>query len=270
MRPTIPVLRGWHPDVLSAAGTQLDGMTQTFDTQMQTMVRQVDATQEHWKGEGAAAAAARTMGEQAAANHVSAAILGIIDALNAGAPDIASAQQHALGLVDDAVATGCSVADDGTVTAPAAAAAGKSLPGILLGSDQAVRQEALNTDARNRAADLSRALDAVAAADGRLAAALNKGLDALASAAQSPPGGGVLRPQAQAIVDGKAQLTPGFGKDPAEYGYGGVNFESAPGKAGPWYELGWNPDVHSQYWDQGNPSLTNMGDIIAGHPELVR
>ena len=86
MRPTIPVLRGWHPDVLSAAGTQLDGMTQTFDTQMQTMVRQVDATQEHWKGEGAAAAAARTMGEQAAANHVSAAILGIIDALNAGDP----------------------------------------------------------------------------------------------------------------------------------------------------------------------------------------
>ncbi len=212
MRPTIPVLRGWYPDVLTAAGTQLDGMTQTFDTQMQAMVRQVDATQEHWKGEGAAAAAARSMGEQAAANHVSAAILGIIDALNAGAPDIASAQQHALGVVDDAVATGCSVADDGTVTAPAAAAASKSLPGILLGSDQAVRQEVLNTDARHRAADLSRALDAVAAADGRLAAALNKGLDALASAAQSPSGGGALSPQAQAIVDGKAQLP----RDPVE------------------------------------------------------
>jgi len=213
MRPTIPVLRDWHPDVLSAAGTQLDGMTQTFDTQMQTMVRQVDGTQEHWKGEGAAAAAARTMGEQAAANHVSTAILGIIDALNAGAPDIASAQQHALGVVDDAVATGCSVADDGTVTAPAAAAAAsKSLPGILLGSDQAVRQEALNTDARNRAADLSRALDAVAAADARLAAALNRSLDALASAAQSPPGGGALSPPAQTIVDGKAQLP----RDPVE------------------------------------------------------
>jgi len=211
MRPTIPVLRGWYPDVLTAAGTQLDGMTQTFDTQMQAMVRQVDATQEHWKGEGAAAAAARSMGEQAAANHVSAAILGIIDALNAGAPDIASAQQHALGVVDDAVATGCSVADDGTVTAPAAAAS-KSLPGILLGSDQAVRQEVLNTDARNRAADLSRALDAVDAADGRLAAALNRGLDALASAAQSPSGGGALSPQAQAIVDGKAQLP----RDPVE------------------------------------------------------
>ena len=177
MRPTIPVLRNWHPDVLTAAGTQLDGMTQTLDTQMQTMVRQVDATQEHWKGEGAASAAARTMGEQAAANHVSTAILGIIDALNAGAPDIASAQQHALGVVDDAVATGCSVAD-----------------------------------ARNRAADLSRALDAVAAADARLAAALNRSLDALASAAQSPPGGGALSPQAQAIVDGKAQLP----RDPVE------------------------------------------------------
>lgn len=213
MRPTIPVLRDWHPDVLTAAGAQLDGMTQTFHTQMQTMVRQVDATQEHWQGEEAAAAAARTMGEQAAANHVSTAILGIIDALNAGAPDIAAAQQHALGLVDDAVATGCSVADDGTVTAPAAAAAAsKSLPGILLGSDQAVLQEALNTDARHRAADLGRALDAVAAADGRLAAALSRGLGVLASAAQSPPGAGALSPQAQAIVDGKAQLP----RDPVE------------------------------------------------------
>jgi len=85
MRPTIAVLRAWKPDVLTSAGTQLDGMTQTFDAQMQAMVRQVDGTQEHWKGDGAAAASARSLGESTAANHVSTAILGIIDALNAGA-----------------------------------------------------------------------------------------------------------------------------------------------------------------------------------------
>ena len=212
MQPTIPVLRDWHPDVLSAAGTQLDGMTQTFDTQMQTMVRQVDGTQEHWKGEGAAAAAARTMGEQAAANHVSAAILGIIDALNAGAPDIASAQQHALGVVDDAVATGCSVADDGTVTAPAASTVGGGPITVALGGDPALVQEVLNTDARDRAAALGRALDAVAAADARLAQALTKSLDALAAAAAAPPGSRALNPAVQAIIEGKSGL-PG---DPVE------------------------------------------------------
>jgi len=66
------------------------------------------------------------------------------------------------------------------------------------------------------------------------------------------------------------QLTHGFGKDPAEYGYGGHNFGSAAGKPGPWYQFGWNTDAHSQYWDPGNPALANIGDIIAGHPELVR
>ncbi|KAA2250121.1 alpha/beta hydrolase [Solihabitans fulvus] len=56
------------------------------------------------------------------------------------------------------------------------------------------------------------------------------------------------------------------GPAPTGDDFGGTTFASNPGAAGPWYELGWNPSVHSQYWDPGNRALDNMGNIIAGKP----
>ncbi|MGH3772501.1 MAG: alpha/beta hydrolase [Pseudonocardiaceae bacterium] len=56
------------------------------------------------------------------------------------------------------------------------------------------------------------------------------------------------------------------GPSPTGLAFGGTTFESNPGEAGPWYELGWNKAVHSQYWDDGNQALVNMGRIIAGKP----
>lgn len=63
------------------------------------------------------------------------------------------------------------------------------------------------------------------------------------------------------------QLAAGInGPSPTGCTFGGTTFESNPGEAGPWYELGWNSAVHSQYWDDGNKALVNMGRIIAGQP----
>jgi hypothetical protein len=63
------------------------------------------------------------------------------------------------------------------------------------------------------------------------------------------------------------QLAAGInGPDPTGLSFGGSTFESSPGKAGPWYKEGWNGAVHSQYWDDGNKALVNMGRIIAGKP----
>lgn len=56
------------------------------------------------------------------------------------------------------------------------------------------------------------------------------------------------------------------GPAPTGPGFGGTTFESNPGQAGPWYELGWDADVHSRYWDYGNKALANMGLVIAGKP----
>ncbi|KAA2266995.1 alpha/beta hydrolase [Solihabitans fulvus] len=56
------------------------------------------------------------------------------------------------------------------------------------------------------------------------------------------------------------------GPSPTNPSFGGTTFDSNPGEPGPWYKLGWNPGVHSQYWDDGNKALKNMGDVIAGKP----
>lgn len=56
------------------------------------------------------------------------------------------------------------------------------------------------------------------------------------------------------------------GPSPTGPAFGGTTFESNPGEAGPWYDLGWNDAVHSQYWESGNKALVNMGRIIAGQP----
>lgn len=41
---------------------------------------------------------------------------------------------------------------------------------------------------------------------------------------------------------------------------------SAPGTAGPWYEGGLSAAAHSEYWEDGSPSLRSFGRIIAGKP----
>lgn len=63
------------------------------------------------------------------------------------------------------------------------------------------------------------------------------------------------------------QLAAGInGPSPTGLSFGGTTFTSDPGDAGPWYEMGWNAAVHSEYWNTGNASLANMGHIIAGKP----
>lgn len=54
------------------------------------------------------------------------------------------------------------------------------------------------------------------------------------------------------------------GQDPADKEFGGQVFTSDPGTAGP---LGmFTTEAHSEYWEDNNPSLKNLGRIIAGKP----
>ncbi|MFD1045863.1 alpha/beta hydrolase, partial [Kibdelosporangium lantanae] len=56
------------------------------------------------------------------------------------------------------------------------------------------------------------------------------------------------------------------GPSPASPGFGADVFASDPGTRGPWWAGGRSFEAHSQYWDQNNTSLVNMGLIIAGRP----
>ncbi|MFI6305752.1 alpha/beta hydrolase [Amycolatopsis thailandensis] len=54
-----------------------------------------------------------------------------------------------------------------------------------------------------------------------------------------------------------------LGQDPTDADFGGQVFTSAPGTDG-WG--GYSTEAHSEYWGDNNPSLRNLGLIIAGKP----
>jgi hypothetical protein len=66
-----------------------------------------------------------------------------------------------------------------------------------------------------------------------------------------------------------ADFIPGIeedvhGPDPTRGDFGGRVFESDPGTEGPGYAGGLSSEAHSQYWEDNNKALLNMGLIIAG------
>ncbi|GAB3722414.1 hypothetical protein GCM10027598_37140 [Amycolatopsis oliviviridis] len=60
-----------------------------------------------------------------------------------------------------------------------------------------------------------------------------------------------------------AGYDPILGQDPTDADFGGQVFTSAPGTDG-WG--GYSTEAHSEYWEDNNPSLNNLGQIIAGKP----
>ncbi|WET81758.1 alpha/beta hydrolase [Amycolatopsis sp. QT-25] len=60
-----------------------------------------------------------------------------------------------------------------------------------------------------------------------------------------------------------AGYDPILGQDPADADFGGQVFTSAPGTDG-W--SGYSTEAHSEYWEDNNPALRNVGLIIAGKP----
>jgi Alpha/beta hydrolase len=67
------------------------------------------------------------------------------------------------------------------------------------------------------------------------------------------------------------EIIPGIdtdvhGPDPTGRDFGANVFESDPGTKGPDIKGGLSNEAHSQYWDDRNKALVNMGRIIAGKP----
>jgi hypothetical protein len=60
------------------------------------------------------------------------------------------------------------------------------------------------------------------------------------------------------------------GPDPTGSQFGAHVFAANPGTEGPWYQDGYSGAAHSQYWDNKNPALENMGCIIAGVPPTAQ
>ncbi|MDG3015688.1 alpha/beta hydrolase [Speluncibacter jeojiensis] len=168
-----------------------------FDQTMSQVVRSVDTAMDHWQGNGARAAQGRAEMEHQAGNHLAAGLLAVTDALNAGQGGIGAARDAVLHLVTTAESRGMTVADDGTVTAPAAPAGIPTTVAAIAAVDPIMATMALayleqQAEAEMLTVQIHGGLIAVDAADQAAAAAVAAAIGALAgAAAASSPGQGV-------------------------------------------------------------------------------
>ncbi|MFC7446461.1 alpha/beta hydrolase [Rhodococcus daqingensis] len=201
MRPTITQVRSWDPDCLNCSADELARATAELDAQIDLVVRGVDGVLDSWRGDAARQAWDRAIEERSAGNRVAMALLEVASSMRRGAATIESARSHAISMIDGALVDGFGVSDDGTVTAPTAGA------GLIVaaGGDTDLAQRALDARARELAGDIARALDEVALADSRTAAALTDCFAELDRARDAPGPG----PRIQDIIDGRSGLPTG-------------------------------------------------------------
>ncbi|RVW08163.1 hypothetical protein EGT67_17280 [Prescottella agglutinans] len=198
MRPTVTVLRTWDARALDAAADTLSRATDELDAQTDLMVRGMDDALDTWHGDAARGAWDRADAERSAANRVAMALLETTSSMRRGAGIIESARAHALSVIDGALSEGFTVADDGSVTAPAP----DPFATIMVGGNPVLAREVLDIRARELAGDVGRALDAVDAADRAAADSLNAVLAEFALAHRES----TLGEQVRSIVDGRADL----------------------------------------------------------------
>lgn len=171
-------LRTWQPDLLDAAATAIIESNRTFG-------EAADAARDHvantvWGGTAGKAAGARSQTEHDEARRIHAAVAAQADALTNAAASIGAARNTAIGIADEALASGFAVADDGRVTAPPLVT-GNPVADLLL-------QAHLDERASGFQARLIPALATVDELDARAGAALDAATAELGDAGDSRVG----------------------------------------------------------------------------------
>lgn len=116
---TISHLRACQPRTLLDVAEDLTTQANTLSAQLQQMDRDIDTAMNHWQGDAASAALARSLSQKLAGNHIAAAMLTLADHLDNASPVLDGFRDAVLKIVDiEAPAAGMTVTDDGTVTAP--------------------------------------------------------------------------------------------------------------------------------------------------------
>jgi uncharacterized protein YukE len=171
---TLEVVRGWRPGALADAAAGVEEARATVEAQVQAAKATMARLAERWEGEAAQAAAERIARESATGFELADALESARSALQAGAADLGSARDALLATVESVRSAGFTVADDGRVTAP-------TLPPVLTevgdptgaGARRDAEQRALNEQAADHAAQITAALEQVAATDVQVAGTLS-------------------------------------------------------------------------------------------------
>lgn len=117
MTITVPQIRTWNSESLSAASTALADLATLIDGQRVGLESEQNVLAESWRGDAAIAAAERVVSESSTLAKLAAVIDGFaLDFLDAAAM-VAPARRQLMDLVDDLESRNYEVADNGVVTA---------------------------------------------------------------------------------------------------------------------------------------------------------
>ncbi|MGW4356129.1 alpha/beta hydrolase [Nocardia sp. NPDC004582] len=195
-RASLSQVRGWDPTAADRASAAVVAADSAFGAARTRVARAVDSAVDGWRGAAATAAAVRALESQLAANHIGAALIEVADALaEAGALDRVCALIDRIR--DEAHATGCRIAEDGTVTAPRSQIGDLALDLIF--------QSGFDAQALALQARLVPLLDTAGEIDERVGARLTAAATALAGLRADPTGGGPS-PRIRDLLDGTALL----------------------------------------------------------------
>lgn len=161
-RPTVTDARGWRPDVLAELADAWDRAAGGVRIHLDDVARTALGTTEFWVGSAAEEARARIEQLTAPGRHAARALIAAAASARDGARQIGQARGDALYAADTATAEGYDVAEDGTVTAPAAV---PELLRLLCGGVDAVAAEMMATRATELTRQLVAALERLGAAD---------------------------------------------------------------------------------------------------------
>ncbi|WP_328857219.1 alpha/beta hydrolase family protein [Williamsia herbipolensis] len=205
--PSVSQVKTWslNSHVIADAASAIDGKVDEFDRVMNSLIRDVDAVMDSWKGDAAAASQAATNSEKQISSRLGMGILQIADALTTQGADFVHACESAKLAAEHVSALGYVVADNGTVSPPPAVTGGfpADVPSGLAPEDALPIATA---NAATHQSDLSRALAAAGEADAALAAVVANAADALGQAADRATASVPVSPQVRAILDDKAEL----------------------------------------------------------------
>lgn len=189
-------LRTWQPGALTTAATTITDANRSFGDATNAANEHVANTV--WGGTAGDAARSRSDAEHEKARRICTAVTAQADALTNAAAAIGPARSTAIGIADEAVATGFAVTDDGRVTAPPLVT-GNPVADLIL-------QAQLNEQAAVFEARLMPALATVGELDARAGAALD--------AATAELGDTTIRPGS--VAGGDLPEPPASGASAAE------------------------------------------------------
>lgn len=197
----------WKPGGLSADADELSTKVKSFEQDINAVSSRGMRVPDFWEGPAGEAVVEDVGRTKRAGVNGAEALLTVVDALNAGAQDLAAAKERVLSLRDAAQSAGFTVHDDGTVIPPSDTVSAAAIGGSALNPVAMAAQAREQAQKKQQAAEFTRqlrhALALAEEADQRTGHQVSSALAAVHEQAASPDYSGFAAALAGASHDKK-------------------------------------------------------------------